>query len=608
MPEQPVPESGTADTDAPAGTVWRHGHGRHVDPLRPQGVGRHDLDAMSQRPWEELPEGLARGRDTDVVVDCGWGRVVFGQTFTDHDLLAEVLACEQPGRRDICLYLPDAHVLVSRYPNDLFIDPSYTLRLWLHHPTGVGDPVRGITVRMLRDHHDAQEVNRLYAACSMVEADTDTLWDNQRTRNFTYLLATESDTGRIVGTVTGIDHTRCFADPEEGSSLWCLAVDPQCPIPGVGEALVRTLVDHFRTRGRSYMDLSVMHDNAPALALYEKLGFERVPVLAVKRKNPINEPLFVAGVDDDIEQLNPYARIIADEAWRRGITVEVIDAAGGYLRLTHGSRQVVTRESLSELTSAVAMSMCDNKLLCRRVLSGAGLQVPVGIAASTPEVNEMFLHQVGSVVVKPVRGEQGRGITVGITDPVALGEAIEVARRECVDVLIEQFHRGTDVRVVVIDGSVVAAAERLPASVLGTGRDTVTQLIAVHSRRRMAATGGEASIPVDGDTLSALAESGYSLDDVVPAGERVVVRRTANVHTGGTIHDITDVLHPRLAEVALAAAEAVNIPVCGVDLIVEAPDAPDHVVIEVNERPGLANHEPQPTAQRFVDLLFPSTR
>lgn len=393
MPEQPVPESGTADTDAPAGTVWRHGHGRHVDPLRPQGVGRHDLDAMSQRPWEELPEGLARGRDTDVVVDCGWGRVVFGQTFTDHDLLAEVLACEQPGRRDICLYLPDAHVLVSRYPNDLFIDPSYTLRLWLHHPTGVGDPVRGITVRMLRDHHDAQEVNRLYAACSMVEADTDTLWDNQRTRNFTYLLATESDTGRIVGTVTGIDHTRCFADPEEGSSLWCLAVDPQCPIPGVGEALVRTLVDHFRTRGRSYMDLSVMHDNAPALALYEKLGFERVPVLAVKRKNPINEPLFVAGVDDDIEQLNPYARIIADEAWRRGITVEVIDAAGGYLRLTHGSRQVVTRESLSELTSAVAMSMCDNKLLCRRVLSGAGLQVPVGIAASTPEVNEMFLHQ-----------------------------------------------------------------------------------------------------------------------------------------------------------------------------------------------------------------------
>jgi D-alanine-D-alanine ligase-like ATP-grasp enzyme len=85
------------------------------------------------------------------------------------------------------------------------------------------------------------------------------------------------------------------------------------------------------------------------------------------------------------------------------------------------------------------------------------------------------------------------------------------------------------------------------------------------------------------------------------------VRRTANLHTGGTIHDVTDRLHPALAVAAVAVAWAIDIPVIGVDLVVEAADRPDFVVIEANEQPGLANHEPQPTAERFVDLLFPET-
>ena len=85
------------------------------------------------------------------------------------------------------------------------------------------------------------------------------------------------------------------------------------------------------------------------------------------------------------------------------------------------------------------------------------------------------------------------------------------------------------------------------------------------------------------------------------------VRKTANLHTGGTIHDVTARLHPALAEAARRAAEALEIPVVGLDLMVPDVEQPDHVFIEANERPGLANHEPQPTAQRFVDLLFPQT-
>src|SRR5690606_25504656 len=126
-------------------------------------------------------------------------------------------------------------------------------------------------------------------------------------------------------------------DAENGSSLWCLAVDPQTRHPGVGELLVRRLAEHFKARGASFMDLSVMHDNEHAIALYEKLGFHRIPAFAVKRKNPINEKLFTQPLED-YDRLNPYARIIVDEAHRRGVGVDITDAEGGFFRLSFGGR------------------------------------------------------------------------------------------------------------------------------------------------------------------------------------------------------------------------------------------------------------------------------
>jgi D-alanine-D-alanine ligase-like ATP-grasp enzyme len=102
--------------------------------------------------------------------------------------------------------------------------------------------------------------------------------------------------------------------------------------------------------------------------------------------------------------------------------------------------------------------------------------------------------------------------------------------------------------------------------------------------------------------------AGCDLDDTLDAGRRITVRRTANLHTGGTIHDVTADLHPDLAKAAVTAAKALDIPVTGLDFIVPDVTAPDYVVIEANERPGLANHEPQPTAEKFIDLLFPHSR
>ncbi len=546
----------------------------------------------------------------DVALECGWGRLVFGQTFADDLTLAAVLRAEEPGRRDVCLYHPEPHVLVSRAPHELFVDPSHTFRRSLVPDSG-GLAARlapGVVIRPLAGPADADGVNHLYARAGMVRAPSQVLVANQDDPTFCHLVAEEAARGSLVGTVTGIDHRLAFGDPEAGASLWCLAVDQLSSRPGLGAALVSALAEELAGRGCRRLDLSVMHDNAPAIGLYEKLGFERVPVFCVKRKNPINEPLFSGPLSDDHRALNPYARIVADEARRRGIGVSVIDAEGGFLRLSHGGRQIVTRESLSQLTSGVAVSWCDDKRVTRRLVAAAGLAVPRGRPSTTPEADREFLAEVGELVVKPARGEQGAGVTVGVTDEEGLVQALERARAQCPDVLLEQCCDGADLRVVVIGHEVVAAAVRRPATVVGDGRHSVGDLIAAQSRRRAAATGGESTIPVDEATLETLRAGGRGLDDVLGDGEALAVRRTANLHTGGTIHDVTARLHPTVAEAAVRASRVLDLPVTGLDFLVPDVEGPDYVFIEANERPGLANHEPQPTAQRFLDLLFPATR
>ncbi|BDX33152.1 GNAT family N-acetyltransferase [Mycobacterium antarcticum] len=545
-----------------------------------------------------------------VAQDLGWGRLVFGQTYDDWEDFGNALRAEASGRRDIGMYLDAEHVFVALHPQEFFIDPSFTYRIDLTEPLGYDpSPVPGLSVRSVVDLTDCAAINHIYLQCRMVPADVDLMWNNSQSQpHMVYLVVTDDATGAVVGTVTGIDHAQLFGDEENGSSLWCLAVDPTLSRPGVGGLLVRSLIDEFIRRGRAQMDLSVLHDNEGAIALYERMGFARVPVLGIKRKNAINEKLFApAKSEDELSQLNPYARIIADEAIMRGIAVQVLDAKGGYLKLTHGGTSVVTRESLSELTNAVAMSRCDDKRVARRVVAEAGIRVPQGRTATFTDEDHEFLQSVGSVVVKPARGEQGAGITVGVTRPEDLDRALELAAAHNPDVLIEELCEGEDLRVVVINGKVIAAALRRPPEVVGSGDHTIRHLIEAQSRRRAAATHGESTIPVDDLTVDTVREAGWDIDDVLPLNDRLIVRRTANLHTGGTIRDVTDDLNPVLAKVAVEAADAIGIPVTGIDLIVPSVEGEDYAFIEANERPGLANHEPRPTAQAFVDLLFPRT-
>jgi GNAT-family acetyltransferase (TIGR03103 family) len=541
----------------------------------------------------------------DAVLECGWGRLIFAHTFADNAVLARTLLDERPGRRDIGIYLRDPQVVLSLAPQELFLDPSHTYRLWFFNYRPARVQPRGFRVRRLRSRADANAVHRLLCSRRMVPPDPDFVLERRNSRTLSFFVAEDEESGRIIGTVTGVDHVHAFADPEQGSSMWCLAVDPQAAQPGVGRALVAWVADHYAARGRAFMDLSVMHDNEAVIRLYEQMGFERVPVFALKRKNAINEPLFVAPAHYD--HLNPYARIIVEEARRRGIGVDLVDAAEGYFALTLGGRSILCRESLTELTSAIAMSRCDDKRITRRVLAEAGLRTPEQREAGDAEADAGFLARHGRVVVKPAQGEQGRGVALNISDTGALHDAIATAQRVSERVIIESHAAGDDLRIIVIDYRVVAAALRRPPEILGDGQLDIRTLIEKQSRRRAAATGGESRIPLDDETLRCLARQGRSLEDVLAAGETVRVRDTANLHTGGTLHDVTGELSPALRAVAERAARALKIPVVGLDLMVPDPAGDDYVLIEANERPGLANHEPQPTAERFVDFLFPQT-
>jgi GNAT-family acetyltransferase (TIGR03103 family) len=551
---------------------------------------------------------LAESAAQHTELELGWGRIIFGQTFADAGALVEALRNEAPGRRDVCIYAREAHIVVARAPTELFIDPSHTYRLRFTESADPAPAPQGVTVRTLQSRAEADAMNRIFVRCGMVPAPVETIWHNhQHVDAVTYLVAVRNDDGSVIGTATGVDHQVLFSDPERGASLWTLAVDPAAALPGIGKALTLAMADRFRRDGLAYVDLSVAHDNDAAIALYEKIGFRRVPVLVVKRKNTINEPLFTTP-PETIDDLNPYARIIAEEALRRGIRVEVLDAETGEMRLSHGGRTVVTRESLSEYTSAIAMCRCDDKRLTRRLVKAAGIVVPPARLATFDDGDYVFLNEIGEAVVKPCRGEQGKGITVGVTaekGPAELAAALARAREQDPEVLIEKRVYGDDLRLVVIDGRVVAAALRMPPEVIGTGKHTVRELIEAESRRRSAATDGESRIPLDDLARETVAKEGWQLDDVLPEGNVLRVRATANLHQGGKLQDVTSQVNEELCRVAVKAAEVIGIPVAGIDLLVPDVTAEDYSFIEANERPGLANHEPQPTVAAFVDFLFP---
>jgi cyanophycin synthetase len=312
-------------------------------------------------------------------------------------------------------------------------------------------------------------------------------------------------------------------------------------------------------------------------------------------------------------RLGPTTRSIAQAAARRRIPVERLDDRS-LVRLGYGSRQRTFRASLTDRTTHLSVLVAGDKAMTKRVMVGAGVPVPTGaVCSSAGEVVRAARALRRPLVVKPVGGNHGRGVSLGLESDEQLRAAYAAAGVP--RVIVEEQVEGTDYRILVIGGRVAAVAERRPASVLGDGVRTVARLIAqtnADPRRGNAHENVLTRITPDPRELE---RQSLTLDDVPAAGREVRLQGTANLSSGGVAVDRTDDIHPEIAHLAQRASAAVGLDVAGIDLlaadIAAPPSGQSLAVVEVNAAPGFRMHlapsegEPRDVGAALVDLLYP---
>ena len=320
---------------------------------------------------------------------------------------------------------------------------------------------------------------------------------------------------------------------------------------------------------------------------------------------------------DEDQRLGPSTASIVRAATDRGIPFTRL-TEGSLVRFGWGSRARRIQAAETSESSAIAESIAQDKELTKTLLETAGISVPKGRQVISAEDAWHAAQAIGlPVVVKPRDGNQGKGVAVNLTTREQVMTAYVAATEVRRDVLVEQFLPGHDFRLLVVGDRLVAAARRDPPQVIGDGITSVQVLIdQVNSdpRRGSGHATSLTKITTDATTLATLSEQGLTLADVPATGERVVLRNNCNLSTGGTATDVTDQVHPALAECAVEAARMVGLDICGIDMVCQTVTQPLEAqgggIVEVNAAPGLRMHldpsygSAQPVGESIIDALF----
>ncbi|MBW4458683.1 MAG: cyanophycin synthetase [Nodosilinea sp. WJT8-NPBG4] len=290
------------------------------------------------------------------------------------------------------------------------------------------------------------------------------------------------------------------------------------------------------------------------------------------------------------------------------------------IQLGYGRYQQRVQATLSSKTSILAVELASDKEGTKQILRNAGVPVPRGTVINYLDELENAIEDVGGypIVIKPLDGNHGRGITIDIDTFEVAEEAYEAAKEVSRGVIVERFYRGRDHRVLVINGRVIAVAERVPAHVVGDGKSTIEQLIDITNQDPRRGVGHDnllTRIEVDRTTWQLLDRKGYTLDTVLPAGEMCYLRATANLSTGGIAIDRTDDIHPDNIWVAQRIAKTIGLDIAGIDVVTTDISKPlrevDGVIVEVNAAPGLRMHVcpsvgiARNVAEPILAMLFP---
>ena len=320
------------------------------------------------------------------------------------------------------------------------------------------------------------------------------------------------------------------------------------------------------------------------------------------------------------EKLGPSTFAIVNEAESRNIPYTRLND-DSLLMLGQGCNQKIIRASIASTTSSIAVDMACNKNATRNLLSRSYIPVPKGLLIDTVAELEEAVKKIGfPLVTKPVNGNHGRGITTQITTLEQALNGFYDAQKISEDVIIERFIPGNDYRFLVINYKLAAVAKRTPALVRGNGKATIEELINETNTDPNRGEGHQkvlTKITIDAATLSILDAKELKLDSILPLGEILFLKDTANLSSGGTATDITDLVHPLNVFMAERIARLMNLDICGIDIMAEDVTIPitekTGAVIEVNAGPGLRMHlsptegMPRNVAEPLVNMLFPNS-
>ncbi len=299
---------------------------------------------------------------------------------------------------------------------------------------------------------------------------------------------------------------------------------------------------------------------------------------------------------DEDERLGPSTGAIVEAAVKRGIPYKRL-TSGSLVQLGWGSQQRRIQAAEVDGTSAIAESIAQDKDLTKKLLHSAGVPVPLGRPVEDVEDAWAAALEIGlPVVVKPQDGNQGKGVTVGITERGQFNLAYDAAAKYG-GVMVEKYLPGDDFRLLVVGDKLVAAARRDPPLVIGDGERTVRELVAevnLDPRRGEGHGTSLTKIRIDAIAEARLQAQGLTADAIPSKGQRVILRNNANLSTGGTATDVTDSVHPEVAARAIEAAQTVGLDICGVDVVCETVIKPleeqNGGIVEVNAAPGLRMH------------------
>ncbi len=315
--------------------------------------------------------------------------------------------------------------------------------------------------------------------------------------------------------------------------------------------------------------------------------------------------------------LGPSTNSIVQAAVARGIPFRRLNS-GSLVQLGYGARQRRVWTAETDRTGSIAESIAQDKQLTRGLLRAIGVPVPEGRPVNDAEDAWVAAQEIAApVVVKPQYGNQGRGVATNLSTRQQVMAAFEAASKEGSSILVERYAPGADYRILVIGDRMVAASRREPAQVIGDGHSTIQQLVdEVNRDPRRSDDHATAltKIRLEEIALAVLAEQGFTPDSVPPAGAQVLIRRNANLSTGGTAADVTDQVHPEIAARAIEAARMVGLDIAGVDVValdISQPlESQGGVIVEVNAGPGLRMHlepssgTPRPVGEAIVNMMF----